>query len=594
MNMTGTISIKDNFSEAIKKAQQTTDKFSKSIEDAKQNIDELKKQKKEIKVLLDAKKAKQDLIDMQKRLNKIIEEEEKANSKFAKLKSIGSAFARGTYGATVTIKDYATDKIKGIGKSLLSLGKMGLLAGTAATGAGVYHSINLAAQMEQTRISMGTLMKDQGAGDDLVNQLKTFAIQTPYEFNDLANNTRFGMAMGFKRDDLLSKDGKSGLLVDAGNASAGLGKGAEGLENIIRALGQMQAKGKVSAQEINQLAENGVGAWNYIAKSIGKTTAETMKLGEDGLLPAQKAIEAIRHGMQGDFGGMMIKQSRTLIGLWSSLKDFANLNVFASFGEGIRQGIIPYLSKMVDGLTKNQDAMKVWQDKLTDAGKAIGNFIGNAGERLWNWFQKLSSDENFRKMSFGQKMEFALNQMLNSVNAWMDGDGGKRLSAAFDTVGVMMVNAILSVLEKSGPKIGEVLVKVTGSAAKSLTISLGGGILEATDEITGAKPIPKMTQQQVIEHNKKADAYAQSLMNKKASGISYVPKDNYPALLHKGERVLTSVDNKNYNQGGSGIVVNMTNNVNASDPNDVNSLISKIEDVLYELAGNMPKIPQTS
>lgn len=42
---------------------------------------------------------------------------------------------------------------------------------------------------------------------------------------------------------------------------------------------------------------------------------------------------------------------------------------------------------------------------------------------------------------------------------------------------------------------------------------------------------------------------------KKAVGMPYVPKDDYPVLLHKGERVLTAQQNRQYNQGGSNVSI---------------------------------------
>ena len=41
---------------------------------------------------------------------------------------------------------------------------------------------------------------------------------------------------------------------------------------------------------------------------------------------------------------------------------------------------------------------------------------------------------------------------------------------------------------------------------------------------------------------------------KSAVGMPYVPKDDYPVLLHKGERVLTAQQNRQYNNGGGGNV----------------------------------------
>ena len=42
---------------------------------------------------------------------------------------------------------------------------------------------------------------------------------------------------------------------------------------------------------------------------------------------------------------------------------------------------------------------------------------------------------------------------------------------------------------------------------------------------------------------------------RKAVGMPYVPKDDYPVLLHKGERVLTAQQNRQYNQGGSNVSI---------------------------------------
>jgi len=42
-----------------------------------------------------------------------------------------------------------------------------------------------------------------------------------------------------------------------------------------------------------------------------------------------------------------------------------------------------------------------------------------------------------------------------------------------------------------------------------------------------------------------------------ASGISYVP-NTMLAMLHGGERVLTRDENREYNRGGGGTVVNLT------------------------------------
>lgn len=63
------------------------------------------------------------------------------------------------------------------------------------------------------------------------------------------------------------------------------------------------------------------------------------------------------------------------------------------------------------------------------------------------------------------------------------------------------------------------------------------------------------------------------------TGLSYVPKDNYIAELHEGERVLTKKENENYSKvkTKSGNIYNLNFNINTSgneiDWNRIGNLI---------------------
>jgi tape measure domain-containing protein len=108
-----------------------------------------------------------------------------------------------------------------------------------------------------------------------------------------------------------------------GNAVAGLGGGKEQIDRVTLALGQMQAKGKVSAEEMNQLAELGIPAWKMIASAIGISIPEAMKRAEKGAIDSTTAINALINGMNEKFPGMMEKQSKTINGVFSNLVDGA-------------------------------------------------------------------------------------------------------------------------------------------------------------------------------------------------------------------------------------------------------------------------------
>lgn len=198
------------------------------------------------------------------------------------------------------------------GRILAMLGR--LVAGYAAWRAAVA-TVNAVGQSEQTEVAFTTLLKNAELAKKTIADLEKVAAETPFEFRGLANAYRMLLAFKFGLQDIPN------MLRIVGDASSALGLGQEGIDRINLALGQMRAKQKVSAQEMNQLAEAGVNAWQYVADAIGVTTKEAMNYAEQGMLDANDTIKAVLAGMDKDFKGGMEKQAHTLLGLFSTLKD---------------------------------------------------------------------------------------------------------------------------------------------------------------------------------------------------------------------------------------------------------------------------------
>ena len=189
------------------------------------------------------------------------------------------------------------------------------VAAAGATVATAVYAIKEASDFQATLLGFETLLGSAQKAKDLLEDLTQFSLTTPFELKGLLNVTRLMLALGFEASKL------SSILRVVTDAAAAMGGSEEMLNRIVLALGQMQAKGKVSAQEMNQLAEAGIGAWRYLAQEIGESIPSAMRLAEKGAIDSTTAINAILAGMTKSYKGASERLATTTAGLFSNLRD---------------------------------------------------------------------------------------------------------------------------------------------------------------------------------------------------------------------------------------------------------------------------------
>lgn len=247
---------------------------------------------------------------------------------------------------------------KGLGISESSLEVLGGL-GLAIAGIGAA-SVKAAADMEQTRKAFTTLLKDASLAKDFLAELETFAANTPFELPGLLQASKKMLAFGFTAQQVIP------VLTAVGDSAAALGMGQDGIDRLTIAIGQMQAKGKVSAEEMLQLAEAGVPAWQMLADAMGTSIPQAMKMAEKGTIDSATGIQAIISGMNSKFGGMMQEQSSTINGMLSNIQD------------SIGQTMVVIGDEITEGLDL-KPALKEAQDDLSDfAAKVKSSGIAEA------------------------------------------------------------------------------------------------------------------------------------------------------------------------------------------------------------------------
>lgn len=229
---------------------------------------------------------------------------------------------------------------------------------------------NFSGRLEQARIGFTTLTGSAENATKHLKELQIFANQTPFQFEELIDASRRLQALGFTATEVIP------ILRDVGNAVAAVGGNAQTLDRVTIALAQMQSKGKVATQELNQIAEAGIPAWKILEDAFGKSRVELVDLVEDGKIASKVYIDAFRRFSQNNFGDAMEKQSHTFLGAISTIKDAVLLAASEAFEPTFRN-----LSKQLDDVSReiqnNGQEWQRWRKLIDTSVQGLDFTVGN-------------------------------------------------------------------------------------------------------------------------------------------------------------------------------------------------------------------------
>jgi tape measure domain-containing protein len=321
------------------------------------------------------------------------------------------------------------------------------------------------AAMEQTRVAFAGLLGGGKQADAMLRQLQAFAASTPFEFPELAKDTQQLIGMGFSAQNVIP------IMTAVGDAAAGVGAGAEGVEHITLALGQMEAKGKISGEEMMQMTEAGIPAWKILADSMHLTVAQVMDLSQKGKL-GEDAITKLWQGMEKMYGGQMRNQATTFNGLMSTLHDNAVMALMAFAGPifDMAKGGLKTLTDLA-GSPAFANFARTMGVQVATAVTAVVNAIKQTVQWIQDLYGRLSANGTitaFRDiaLSLGQILMNVVNGALLLFGTRLGDIGAKGGSAKSSAQGV--ADAIRS--------IAAVIGTVVGGLANLTALFADGGI----------------------------------------------------------------------------------------------------------------------
>lgn len=194
------------------------------------------------------------------------------------------------------------------------------IAAGAAIGAIGAFGVQSAAGLESTHAAFTTMLKDGAKASALMDELNTFAAQTPFEFPELADAGKKLLAFGVASNDIVPQ------LTKLGDIASGLGIPLGELSELY---GKAKVQGRLYMEDVNQLTGRGIPVIQEFAKQFGVSEDKVRGLVEEGKIgfpELQKAIDGMTTS-GGQFEGGMLRQSKTFSGMISTFQD--NLGAFA-------------------------------------------------------------------------------------------------------------------------------------------------------------------------------------------------------------------------------------------------------------------------
>lgn len=206
--------------------------------------------------------------------------------------------------------------------------------------------------IEQWRTQFKVLAGDMEVANDLMADLMEFSEATPFEPEPIVESGKALLAFGFAAKDI------KGLLADAGNLAAGMGKE---IDMVANAFGRIRSGDFGEAMEVLRRL------------GISKDALKAAGLDFEGKAYEgswEAFLEATRKVINDRFAGMMEEMARTSAGLVSTLK-----GKWTIFKQTIAEA--GFLDAVNEKLTAILDLINQWQSegKLKDWAKTISDYM---------------------------------------------------------------------------------------------------------------------------------------------------------------------------------------------------------------------------
>lgn len=285
----------------------------------------------------------------------------------------------------------AEKDVKSLSGKLSGIAKTGLTAFTgaiAAAGTAIGGLATIAtkynSQMEDYFANFTVLLGSATEATKHVEDLKDFAAKTPFEMAGLADASKQLLSFGIGVEDIMPD------LQMLGDISLGNQERFKGLALVFA---QVASAGKLTGQDLLQFINQGFNPLQAIAEKTGKSMSELKEEMSKGKISYEMVAEAMKSATSegGKFYQGMEVQSKTLSGMWSTLKDDTMSligDAFKPFSETLKNSVMPALQNIVKGMEEAFAKPEI-QTSIKSIADSLGNLVESLAEGLADALPKI-------------------------------------------------------------------------------------------------------------------------------------------------------------------------------------------------------------
>ena len=391
----------------------------------------------------------------------------------------------------------------------------------------------IAAGRETDKISFATLFGSQETADSYLSDLVSMANSTPFLYDDLTSMSKTLATYGYDADSILP------VLQTIGDAGAALGQSTSDMTAVATAIGRMKSSNKTSLEYLNILNDRGIGAVGMLSDAYGVDQGTMYSMISKGEIAGQDAARIILDALSGSFAGAMEAQSKTFSGITSTIEGLQQ-ELDNAMGEGYNQTRMQGLEAQEEWLAGDNgqemqeaySAIGAWKASLENAKK---QYIRDAMNDAMGSEEYKTAEAEGDAAEMGRILMKAKIDGMNEYNA----NEGKDEELAQE------LSLIESVRDDTA------LNSAYWDAGYTLGQEFSKGRAAATSDTYGAFSVSSINS----GYTKHRSGH------QRAMGIDHVPYDNFPALLHEGEKVLTAGEARQEKNGAGGIQIVMNGTV---------------------------------